>query len=403
MPFRARNLFYLRISKSDVIPLYLYLDERHIEWMSDRVLQHVLADLRPLIGPKMKAESQLTEGPSGKKGIVDVYRGDFYQFAYFFRGMEPHSVILKTRNFVAAPDRPKGQMLPSPSPEPARQSERGTKRKKSCASLKQKAKGKERARTRDINEDELEDFESEEDVISGDDDADYTPRHRSSRARRRPKRTTQEAIEVEDNFVDDADDTQMIEGTNQELIVKEETEDVLPATPAPDGHSQESSTTIVINVDEEESKPKPILQLRYKGFSISGRYLCVIVEPWPPIRSASRAPSLAPLQSTGLRRPSIAPPDFVPSTGLRERTPLFLPDDDRGETPAPFLNSRVLPPVPAFNDPAPDQSIEGYDESDMMAFSQVLHSAGDLRGIEVDDDDIDGAVLFGDADETREL
>jgi hypothetical protein len=25
----------------------LYLDERHTEWMSDRVLQHVLEDLRP--------------------------------------------------------------------------------------------------------------------------------------------------------------------------------------------------------------------------------------------------------------------------------------------------------------------------------------------------------------------
>jgi hypothetical protein len=26
----------------------LYLDERHLDWMSDRVLQHVLADLRPV-------------------------------------------------------------------------------------------------------------------------------------------------------------------------------------------------------------------------------------------------------------------------------------------------------------------------------------------------------------------
>jgi len=26
----------------------LYLDERHVDWMSDRILQHVLVDLRPL-------------------------------------------------------------------------------------------------------------------------------------------------------------------------------------------------------------------------------------------------------------------------------------------------------------------------------------------------------------------
>lgn len=68
MRFQTRNAYYLRISATTVIPLYvrlvsfivggkgrvltlwlkLYLDERHVEWMSERVLQHVLADLRPL-------------------------------------------------------------------------------------------------------------------------------------------------------------------------------------------------------------------------------------------------------------------------------------------------------------------------------------------------------------------
>ncbi|EPQ59471.1 hypothetical protein GLOTRDRAFT_70934 [Gloeophyllum trabeum ATCC 11539] len=198
----------------------------------------------------------------------------------------------------------------------------------------------------------------------------------------------------------------------QEGIVKEEAEDALLATPTPETlAAQESITTtssrtirrVVINIDEdEEKKPKPVLQLKYKGFSISDRCLCVVVEPWPPIRSASRAPSVAPLQSTGLRRPSIAPPDFVPSTGLRERTPLFLPDDERQETPAPF-NQRILLPVPGFNDPPQTIDLDENDESDMMAFTQVLNSAGGLRGTEADDDDMDGAVLFGDADETREL
>lgn len=66
MRFLTRNLYYLRISATTVLPLYvsparaseggpqpeeylqLYLDERHVDWMSERVLQHVLADLRPL-------------------------------------------------------------------------------------------------------------------------------------------------------------------------------------------------------------------------------------------------------------------------------------------------------------------------------------------------------------------
>lgn len=64
MNFKTRNLFYLRISEHSVLPVYvsctilhqiehspteskLYLDERHLDWMSDQVLQHILSDLRP--------------------------------------------------------------------------------------------------------------------------------------------------------------------------------------------------------------------------------------------------------------------------------------------------------------------------------------------------------------------
>lgn len=48
MVFQTRNVFYLRINAHTVLPLYLYLDEQHKEWMSDYVLQQVLGDLRPL-------------------------------------------------------------------------------------------------------------------------------------------------------------------------------------------------------------------------------------------------------------------------------------------------------------------------------------------------------------------
>jgi len=46
--FTTRNLFYLKISKDIVLPLYVYLDQQHVHWMSDRVLQCVLRDLKPL-------------------------------------------------------------------------------------------------------------------------------------------------------------------------------------------------------------------------------------------------------------------------------------------------------------------------------------------------------------------
>ena len=48
MVFTTRNLYYLRISRTTVLPFYLYLDQQHVNWMSDVVLQYVLRDLHPL-------------------------------------------------------------------------------------------------------------------------------------------------------------------------------------------------------------------------------------------------------------------------------------------------------------------------------------------------------------------
>jgi hypothetical protein len=46
--FATRNLFYLRISATDIVPLYVYLDQQHVTWMSKSVLGQVLVDLKPL-------------------------------------------------------------------------------------------------------------------------------------------------------------------------------------------------------------------------------------------------------------------------------------------------------------------------------------------------------------------
>jgi len=57
----------------------------------------------------------------------------------------------------------------------------------------------------------------------------------------------------------------------------------------------------------------------------------------------------------------------------REPTPLFLPDTDRqSETPVPFIQGRVLPPVPLFNDAADQETDDA-----LMEFSQALSYVGD--------------------------
>ncbi|KAH9006949.1 hypothetical protein EDB86DRAFT_28839 [Lactarius hatsudake] len=125
MPFLPRNSYYLRVSSSSVLPFYVYLDNEHVDWMSDRVLNKVVADLRSKIIPKLRAESDAYMGPgpapaNAKKGTVDVHRGgtchsrgkffysrihrDTYQFAYFLRETEPHSVLIKVCPLCNTPE-----------------------------------------------------------------------------------------------------------------------------------------------------------------------------------------------------------------------------------------------------------------------------------------------------------
>ncbi|OSD04176.1 hypothetical protein PYCCODRAFT_1476230 [Trametes coccinea BRFM310] len=426
MRFQTRNLYYLRISATTVIPLYLYLDERHVEWMSERVLQHVLSDLRPLILPKLNAEADAHLGPGGpanaKKGTLDVHRGDSYQFGYFLRGTEPHAVLIKTRTFTAAPRPTSHGNAPVATSSSRQQNTVADKTvgKKRKPRARQKGKGKARA--------------AEDDTISisSEDEARTDNGPLESVASRRPKRARKVpaggyAEEADDDMVGNeqaspghepvqSNDHPMggEEPLQDTLVIpkSEETEPSLgdlPASPADvaqeDEIVEQSAMDVEFVDDEEDVKPKPILKLNYHGFTIHGRCLCVIVEPYPPIRSGTRAPSLAPTGLIAPRAPSIAPPDFIPSGGAarRERTPLFLPDFDREPTPAP-AGARNLPPVPLFNEIAEGSDEDEGEDGGMVLFSQILRSVGDHPpGIAEDDDEIDGAVFFGDADEMREL
>ncbi|RPD67232.1 hypothetical protein L226DRAFT_131430 [Lentinus tigrinus ALCF2SS1-7] len=431
MRFSTRNAYYLRISATTVLPLYLYLDERHIEWMSERVLQHVLADLRPLIIPKLNAEidSHLGQGgpANAKRGTLDVHRGDTYQFGYFLRGTEPHAVLIKTRTFTAAPPRPRGPPPPPPVSETCTGRGHGRSKKVNTGPTKTgkkrkpkpRPKGKGKARALD-DEDEAISISSGDDIVGDELPAEPIATRRSKRARQviagGYREDEHEDVQGSENAEADGIDDEAMEIAQPQLeapvvLKMEETEPVLVGEPGQENQAEpmeEDSEVIPASMDvelvddEEEPKPKPILKLRYHGFNIHGRCLCVIVEPYPPIRSATRAPSLAPTGLIAPRAPSIAPPDFVPSggSGQRERTPLFLPDFDRDPTPAPSI-ARNLPPVPLFSESAEDSDGE---DGGMVLFSQILRSVGDHPpGIAEDDDEIDGAVFFGDADEMREL
>ncbi|TXT09037.1 hypothetical protein VHUM_02511 [Vanrija humicola] len=108
MRFSTRNAFYLRASNYRVVPLFLYLDERHVDWMSEKVLNLVIEDL------KDKMEELLTVERYEKKHRVHVERGDTYQYCYFLRKTtRTEVVLLKKKTFSLRPPSP-----PPPPPEP---------------------------------------------------------------------------------------------------------------------------------------------------------------------------------------------------------------------------------------------------------------------------------------------
>ncbi|KIY74018.1 hypothetical protein CYLTODRAFT_484777, partial [Cylindrobasidium torrendii FP15055 ss-10] len=157
MSFRTRNPYYLRVSETVVLPLYLYLDPSHQTWMSDVVLQQVLEDIRPLILPKLVAETS-ENGSLSAKTTVETHRGGTYQFAYFFRKAPQHSVLAKTRTFSAAPP---------PLPKP-----KTTKRKTQSQPTRprKKAKNKGKSRANDDSDDDAQPGEGDDDDFVPDTD-----------------------------------------------------------------------------------------------------------------------------------------------------------------------------------------------------------------------------------------
>ncbi|ODN77894.1 hypothetical protein L202_05001 [Cryptococcus amylolentus CBS 6039] len=116
--FSTRNAFYLRVSNYRIIPLFLYLDERHVNWMTDRVLQLVIAGLQSKL-PEVLFRAKLEKD---KKHKVHVERGEGYQFCYFMRTTSRTEVVLLKNKDVS---------LRPPTPPPPVLSEHPSSKRKS--------------------------------------------------------------------------------------------------------------------------------------------------------------------------------------------------------------------------------------------------------------------------------
>ena len=261
------------------------------------------------------------------------------------------------------------------------------------------------------------DIQVDEDPMDEDEPPSFEPEpRRSKRQRKTVNRGYNEEHDTDKDsaYEDDEDDVFVMDSDPPEtapqtqsddedevVIVKSEEREPSLRSQSRSQSQQPGPSFIDLETEEEEMKPKPQLQLSFNGFNIFGRCLCVIVEPWPVIRAPTGPQVLSSRTAANSRAPSVVP---GPASG-RGQTPLFLPDDDdRGATPAP-MSRTDRPPVPLFNDPLPnnDMQDEEGEEGGMILFSELLSATGGLRVDADDEDGFDGAILFGDADERKEL
>ncbi|KAG9016625.1 hypothetical protein FRB90_002740, partial [Tulasnella sp. 427] len=108
--------------------------------MTDKILTQVIKDLRPLIQKKWREELEFKDasGAKGKKfGVVDVYRGETYQLAYFLQRHESHHLLIKSRHFSSEPRRPLVSM-PSKSETPELSKQIDDSQKTKAAAQKRK-------------------------------------------------------------------------------------------------------------------------------------------------------------------------------------------------------------------------------------------------------------------------
>ncbi|WVQ85095.1 hypothetical protein IAT38_007259 [Cryptococcus sp. DSM 104549] len=144
MPFSTRNAFYLRVSNYRVIPLFLYLDERHVDWMTDPVLQLVIASLQP------KMAELLYNAKNEKKHKVHVERGEGYQFCYFLRSTtRTEVVLLKKKKFSLRPPTPP-RVIPD-TPTNSKRKRSGSTASTSSSRAQSKAPRRSRTRSRSVS------------------------------------------------------------------------------------------------------------------------------------------------------------------------------------------------------------------------------------------------------------
>ncbi|KAL5636481.1 hypothetical protein ACGC1H_000442 [Rhizoctonia solani] len=407
MSFQTRNLYHLRTNKHTVLPLYLYLDEKHIDWMTRGVLNEIISDLKPLIGPKLAKESHngasgLSVSAAKKAGqsVVEVHRGENYQFAYFLKPAESYDLLIKARDFVVVTAPPDSEEKESPEPPTPRRTTKKKRAHKSRSRPKVSTAARKRKRVEESEEEDAEMSDTwsdlDKEISLGEDDEVEAMPSGTTATRRSTRHKSAPQIHDVDEEMHDESGIDPFDASNQlaPVVVKSEPDDAAglenlltisaddEATPTPLSQSPRPPSDTLV-VEQEEEKPKQELQLAYTGYMIPSRCLCVIAEPWPAL------PTLAQIASQASKaRPK---PSALSSPGPSR--PLFRPEsDDEDEQANARAQHRSLTPEFDSDD----------EEARLRMFSQMINKVGGKRsGVATRGamDEFEDDALYGDADE----
>lgn len=192
-------------------------------------------------------------------------------------------------------------------------------------------------------------------------------------------------------------------------LPKVKIEELTDAEVLPPALGVSTEDTFGIDKDDVELSSKPKMQLNYRQLHMKDRILCVIVEPWPNLPEVNVGTNTAPSSkevSTTIRSAPKASSSAHAEEQEHTALPLFLPSLEEREPSVAPEYSRYGSEVPNQGQDEGDTVYDIQEETNfgMLAFSQALSNVvGDNLGALDEDDEIDGAALYGDADEIRTI
>ncbi|GAA5865108.1 hypothetical protein JCM1840_005742 [Sporobolomyces johnsonii] len=389
--FRPRQSSYLRISPTSVLQMILYLEPYHVEWMNNSVLERMLFALKDRIPLKLAQEQEKKKGK--ERTQVDVFRGADYQMAFFFRRTSDKHVVLlknKTLHYTALSPTPRARSrspLPPPPPHPPKTKHAPAQpHAESTSSVSSNKRPLPRG-----SDDSGEPLDLSRDPGSDEDDLNEEPAAKRRAVEREREGGEEEVVVIKD------------EPLEEELGLGE--------VETSYGRSSDEGTPLFRGEEEDVKEAidpdvKPQLKVQYQGYSIFGRSLVVIVEPWPPLSEEERARPR--LMNTEVRQlsASVAPDAYRRSSatatpfshsraGSMSATP--APRSRPGGGARPLFRSETTPLAESVRGtPAPRGPHDDEDEDEelrgLREMSQIFANEWELQDEEnledVDEDEL---------------